>query len=96
MSRGLSSGFATQVSTLAISQHTVAESHSIPFMVEQRFCTAAHIKSGGEKKEPTKKKKKDTAPPVPSVSPAGSRPMALLKQQHHTLGKIAVRFVTFK
>lgn len=31
-----------------------------------------------------KKKKKDMAPPVPSVFSAGNRPMALLKQWHHT------------
>ena len=46
--RGLSLGFATEVSTIAFLQHTVAESLSIPFMVEQRFCTAAHIKSAGK------------------------------------------------
>lgn len=45
---GLSLGFATEVSTLAFLQHTVAESLSIPFMVEQRFCTAVHIKSAGK------------------------------------------------
>lgn len=44
----LSLGFATEVSALAFSQHTVAESLSIPLMVEQRFCSAAHIKSAGK------------------------------------------------
>lgn len=50
---GLSLGFATKVSTLAFLQHTVAESLSIPFMVEQRFCTAAHIKSEGKTNKKT-------------------------------------------
>lgn len=50
---GLSLGFATEVSTLAFLQHTVAESLSIPFMVERRFCTAAHIKSAGKNNKKT-------------------------------------------
>lgn len=50
---GLSLGFATEVSTLAFLQYTVAESLSIPFMVEQRFCTAAHIKSAGKTNKKT-------------------------------------------
>ena len=45
---GLSLGFTIEVSTLAFLQYSVAESFSIPFMVEQRFCTAAHIKSAGK------------------------------------------------
>lgn len=34
--------------------HTVAESLSIPFMVEQRFCIAAHIKPAGKSNKKTR------------------------------------------
>lgn len=90
---GLSLGFASEVSTLAFLQHTVAESLSIPFIVEQRFCTAAHIESAGEQKKTTKRHgsssafclfcRKQTDGSIKAAAP-------------YTLGKIAVRFVTFK
>lgn len=78
---GLSLGFASEVSALASLQHTVAESLSIPFMVEQRFCTVALM----EEKNKKKHNKKETwlLQCLLSFS-AGNRPMALLKQQHHT------------
>lgn len=53
---GLSLGFASEVSALASLQHTVAESLSIPFMVEQRFCTVALMEEKN-KKNTTKKRR---------------------------------------
>lgn len=64
----------------AFLQHTVAESLSIPFMVEQRFCSAAHME---EKKKKTQQKETWLLQCLLSFS-AGNRPMALLKQRHHT------------
>lgn len=77
----------------AFLQHTVAESLSIPFMVEQRFCSAAHME---EKKKKTQQKR-DVAPPVPSVFFCRKQTDGSIKAAApYTLGKIAVRFVTFK
>ena len=90
---GLSLGFASEVSALASLQHTVAESLSIPFMVEQRFCTVALM----EEKNKKTQQKRDVAPPVPSVFFCRKQTDGSIKAAApYTLGKIAVRFVTFK
>lgn len=73
-----------------LSYKPVLQNPSIHFMLEHRFCTTAHIKSAGKTNKKTRllsafclfcRKQTNESIKAPAL---------------YTLGKIAVRFVTFK